>query len=173
VGVDQSGGARLSVGRASARDVPAAACRGGPIVGRDREMPGLHACFRVVASTGAGCSHVCALRWTALDLDYNTVRVARDVAEGPKCGVQIVPTKNGKRNRVEVDDATMDEVGRHRDEPQTAAAAGFALVRNAYVFAHEVERSSPWRPNWEIKIFIRLRGTTACVVIAFRQRAAR
>jgi len=113
------------------------------------------------------------LRWTALDLDYNTVRVARDVAEGPKCGVQIVPTKNGKRNRVEVDDATMDEVGRHRDEPQTAAAAGFALVRNAYVFAHEVERSSPWRPNWEIKIFICLRGTTACVVIAFRQRAAR
>jgi hypothetical protein len=55
------------------------------------------------------------LRWTDLDLDRNTVIFARSLAEGPRGGVQIVPTKNRKRNRVDVDDATMDEkaVGPH------------------------------------------------------------
>jgi len=50
-------------------------------------------------------------------------------------------------------------VRRYRDQAQTAraVAAGAALVPNAYVFAREVEGTSPWRPNWVTKTFIRLR----------------
>jgi integrase len=122
------------------------------------ETPGLHAYFRVAVSTGARRGQVCALRWNDIDLDRNTISYARALAEGPKGGVQIVPTKNGNRNRVEVDDATIDEVRCHRDqvEPQ-AAAAGVELLPNAYVFAREADGVSPWRPNWVTKTFIRLR----------------
>jgi len=52
---------------------PAAVAR---LLAATREMPGLHACFRVVVSTGAGRSHVCALWWT--DLDSTTTRFADD-----------------------------------------------------------------------------------------------
>jgi len=134
---------------------PAAVAR---LLAATREMPGLHAFFRVAVSTGARRGQVCALRWTDLDLDRNTVSFARSLAEGPKGGVAIVATKNGKRNRVEVDDATMDEVRRYRAEVEArAVAAGVALVPNGYVLAREVEGTSPWRPNWVTKTFIRLR----------------
>ena len=134
---------------------PAAVAR---LLAATHETPGLHAFFRVAVSTGARRGQVCALRWTDLDLERNTVSFARSLAEGPKGGVQIVATKNGKRNRVEVDDATMDEVRRYRAEVEArAAAAGVELLPNAYVFAREVEGVSPWRPNWVTKTFIRLR----------------
>ena len=94
------------------------------------ETPGLHAFFRVAVSTGARCGQVCALRWSDLGLDRNTVCFARSLAEGPKGGVAIVPTKNGKRNRVEVDDATMNE------------CAGTATKRRRCVLLRPVPRWS-------------------------------
>jgi len=134
---------------------PAAVAR---LLAATQATPGLHTFFRVAVSTGARRGQVCALRWNDIDLDRNTISFARALAEGPKGGVQIVPTKNGNRNRVEVDDATMDEVRRHRDHVQAqAAAAGVELLPNAYVFAREADGVSPWRPNWVTKTFIRLR----------------
>ena len=123
-----------------------------------QETPGLHSFFRLAVSTGARRGQLCALRWTDLDFERNTVSFARSLAEGPEGGVQIVPTKNHKRNRVEVDDATMAQVRRHRDHvDERAAAAGVELLPDAYVFAREADGASPWRPNWVTMMFIRLR----------------
>ena len=112
-------------------------------------------------STGARRGQVCALRWNDIDFDRNTVSFARSLAEGPTGGVQIVPTKNRKRNRVEVDDATIDELRRHRAEVEAhAAAAEVELQPSAFVFGRGADRMSPWRPNWVTKMFIRLRDDT-------------
>jgi integrase len=57
-----------------------------------------------------------------------------------------------------VDDATMAQVRRHRDDvDKRAAAAGVDLLPDAYVFAREADGASPWRPNWVTMKFIRLR----------------
>jgi integrase len=134
---------------------PAAVAR---LLAATHDTPGLHAFFRLAVSTGARRGQLCALRWSDVDLERNTVSFARSLAEGPEGGVQIVPTKNHKRNRVEVDDATTWQVRRHRDcVAKRAADAGVDLVPNAYVFAREADGLSPWRPNWVTTTFIALR----------------
>jgi integrase len=134
---------------------PAAVAR---LLAATHDTPGLHAFFRLAVSTGARRGQLCALRWSDVDLERNTVSFARSLAESPEGGVQIVPTKNHKRNRVEVDDATMCQVRRHRDcVAKRAADAGVDLVPNAYVFAREADGLSPWRPNWVTTTFIALR----------------
>jgi integrase len=137
---------------------PAAVAR---LLAATQEAPGLHTFFRLAVSTGARRGQVCALRWNDIDFDRNTVSFARSLAEGPTGGVQIVPTKSRKRIRVEVDDATMDEVRRHRADVEAhAAAAGVELQPSAFVFGRGVDGMSPWRPNWVTKMFIRLRDDT-------------
>jgi integrase len=131
---------------------PAAVAR---LLAATYDTPGLHAFFRLAVSTGARRGQLCALRWSDVDLERNTVSFARSLAEGPEGGVQIVATKNHKRNRVEVDDATIAQVRRHRvDVDQRAADAGVDLLNDAYVFAREADGASPWRPNWVTTTFI-------------------
>lgn len=110
------------------------------------ETPGLHTFFRLAASTGARRGQVCTLRWNDLDLDRNAVSFSCSLAEGPKGGLEIVPTKNRKRNRVEVDDATIDEVRRHRAVVEAQAiAAGVELAPDTYVFARDGEGTAAYR----------------------------
>ena len=135
---------------------PAAVAR---LLAATHDLPGLHAFFCVAVSTGARRGQLCALRWSDIDFDRNAVSFARSLAEGPAGAVQIVATKNRKRNRVEIDNATLNELRRHYDHVEASAkSASVELAPGAYVFARDVEGLSPWRPNWVTKEFVRLRA---------------
>ena len=73
-----------------------------------RERPALHAYFALSVSTGARRGQMCALWWHDVDVERGTVAFARALAEGRSGGLEVVPTKNRRRNRVEIDDATID-----------------------------------------------------------------
>jgi integrase len=99
---------------------------------------------------------MCGLRWHDVDLVRGAVSFRRSIAEGIE-GLVVVPTKNRRRNRVEIDDDTVAGLRRHRDVAERrATAAGTRLVPRGYVFARDPEGTSPWRPNWATKTFIRL-----------------
>jgi integrase len=121
------------------------------------ETAGLHAYFRLSVSSGARRGQMCGLRWHDVDLVCGAVSFRRSIAEGIE-GLVVVPTKNRRRNRVEIDDDTVAGLRRHRDVAERrATAAGTRLVPRGYVFARDPEGTSPWRPNWVTKTFIRLR----------------
>jgi integrase len=122
------------------------------------EWFGLHAYFRLAVSSGARRGQMCGLRWCDIDLHRGTVAFARAIAEGPD-GLVVVPTKNRRRNRVEIDIVTVAALRRHRHEVvDRAAAAGVTLAWDAYVFSSDPAGTTSWRPDWVTRQFTNLRA---------------
>jgi integrase len=124
------------------------------------DHPALHAFFWLAVSTDARRGQLCALQWRDIDLDRGTVAFARALAAGRAGGVVVVPTKNRRRNCVEIDEHTLAAVRRHH---QLVAAGGRSVESCAFVFSRDSAGSSPWRPNWITKQFIRIRDGVGLV----------
>src|SRR5262249_55000040 len=106
---------------------PGAVARMLALVQRD---PAAEAYLRRSVVTGARRGGLGGLRWSDVDLRRGSVGFARAIAEGPD-GLVVVPTKNRRTHRADVDGATVDALRSHRREVlDRAVAAQVTLVRD-------------------------------------------
>jgi len=136
------------------------------LVAAASRLPGLAMYVGLAATTGARRGQVLALRWSDVDLDRGAIAYSRSVCEEAGGALVIVPTKNRRRNRVELDPGTVALLADHRVVPESRAdAAGVALRRDSYVFSHDADADADadgdgvksWRPDYVSKQFCRLR----------------
>ena len=118
--------------------------------------------LRLAASTGARRSQLLALRWNDVDLAVGRISFTRALVEGPK-GLVLAPTKTRRAYQVSLDADTLAIVNEHRE------SAGGSV--DAFVFSHDSDGRSPWKPNWATKEFIRLRQLPAFRTVAFTTSA--
>jgi integrase len=107
--------------------------------------------LRLAASTGARRSQLLALRWKDVDLARGRISFTRALVEGPD-GLVLAPTKTRRAYQVSLDADTLTILTQHR---HTTGGSS-----NAFVFSHDSDGTSPWKPNWATKEFIRLREAT-------------
>ena len=110
--------------------------------------PAFGAFLRLAASTGARRSQLLALRWKDLDLARLRISFTRALVEGPN-GPVLAPTKTRRAYQVSLDADTAAVLADHR-----AHVGGSA---DAFVFSHDANGATPWKPNWVTTTFIRLR----------------
>lgn len=116
--------------------------------------------LRVAAATGARRGEVCGLQWADIDLDLAVVRVARSVAYTPATGVVVKSTKTGRVRVLAIDENTCRMLAAHRVTcVERAKMAGRVLADDAFVFATELDGSTPWRPDRATQRFVRLRDS--------------
>ncbi len=117
--------------------------------------PSLPIFLRLAAVTGARRGELCALQWRHVDFQRHTLHIAGQVAHTPDGPVRR-PTKNHAERRLALDPVTLMELGelaavRH---PQRVEADG-------YIFSHEPNGMTPWRPDYATLAFSRLAGQLA------------
>jgi integrase len=110
--------------------------------------PALGTFLRLAASTGARRSQLLALRWKDIDLERCRISFTRALIEGPD-GPVLAPTKTRRAYQVSLDADTAAVVA---DQHRFASGSD-----DAFVFSHEADGSTPWKPNWVTSAFIRLR----------------
>ena len=105
--------------------------------------------LRVFAALGARRGEVCALWWSAINLDAGTVAVHRAVIVTDRGPVERDHQKTtSSRRRVAVDPGTLAALIVHRDRKlERVAACGGQLTRDAYVFSAKIDGSRPWHPT--------------------------
>ena len=112
---------------------------------------------RLALATGARRGELCALRWCDVDLSRGVVRIASALVEAAGV-VTEKDTKTHQVRRVSVDAATTALLGEYRGElEELCASAGGTLSKDAFVFSHQPDGSTPWRPNYVTLAFCRLR----------------
>lgn len=119
--------------------------------------PSLPTYFRLAAATGARRGELCALRWKHIDFETRRVTIARSIAE---VGGQLVEkdTKTHQVRKVTIDEDTAAILVAHRATCEGLAAKCEAhLSSSSFLFSHEVDFSTPWRPNYATLAFARLR----------------
>lgn len=104
--------------------------------------------LRLAASTGARRSQLLALRWKDVDLDRRRISFTRALVEGPS-GPVLAPTKTRRAYQVSLDGDTATVLANHRER-----ACGLC---DAFVFSHDADGATSWKPNWVTTTFIRLR----------------
>jgi integrase len=118
---------------------------------------GLAVFVRLALATGARRGELCALRWCDVDLSRGVVRIASALVEAAGV-VTEKDTKTHQVRRVSVDAATTALLGEYRGElEELCASAGGTLSKDAFVFSHQPDGSTPWRPNYVTLAFCRLR----------------
>jgi integrase len=116
-------------------------------------------CYLLLAAiTGARRGELCALRWADIDLENQTLNIARSVVEAAHGVLVEKDTKTHASRRIALDQATVGALTQHRDRcAERASACGVVLPARAHVFSHDPDGTRPWVPNDVTKVFIRLR----------------
>ena len=117
--------------------------------------PAFGAFLRLAASTGARRSQLLALRWKDIDLARERISFTRALVEGPK-GPVLAPTKTRRAYQVSLDADTAAVLADHRDRVGGSD--------DSFVFSHDADGATPWKPNWVTTTFIRLRGAPGCPI---------
>lgn len=124
---------------------------------RDHD-PDVGAFVHLAAATGARRGELCALRWTAVDLDGGTVRIAEAVVMGEGDLPVLKGTKTGNVRRIALDAGTVKTLREHRARcAKRALACGATLADRAFVFSLDADGHRPWRPDHATKQFDRVR----------------
>lgn len=115
-------------------------------------------CFlRLAVVTGARRGELCALRWTDVDMNASTVRIARSLVGERNDELTEKSTKTHASRRISLDRATLVSLeSQHRQSDDRARAVGSKLPAKAYVFSDSPDGSAPWRPNRVSHAFIHL-----------------
>lgn len=113
--------------------------------------------LRLAFATGARRGELCALRWTDLDWDQGTLRVARSIAAVDGGWVEKA-TKTMKERTVTLDPGTLATLAEHRKlMHERAELAGVEAAANGFVFSYRLDGALPWHPDtpthrwWEVK----------------------
>lgn len=116
--------------------------------------PGLGTYLRIAASTGARRSQLLALRWKDIDLLRGRISFTRALVEGPH-GPVLAPTKTRRAYQVSLDTETAMILAAHHE--RRSGGHEQAVSGDAFVFSHDPDGATPWKPNWVTKAFVRLR----------------
>ena len=93
--------------------------------------------------TGARRGEVAGLRWVDVDLDGARMTIRQALLNGDG-EVYVSSPKSGRGRTVDLDQATVDKLRKHRDRQLTEAAATRRWVDSGYVFTRE--DGSPLNP---------------------------
>ncbi len=104
--------------------------------------------LRLAAVTGARRGELCALQWQHVDFHRQTLHVAGQIAHTAAGPIQR-PTKTHAERRLTLDPVTLDALGKLAD-PQGRIDA------DRYVFSHDPDGTTPWRPDYATLAFARL-----------------
>ena len=104
--------------------------------------------LRLAAVTGARRGELCALQWQHVDLHRRTLHIAGQVAHTAAGPVQR-PTKTHAERRLTLDSVTLAELA-------ALAASQRTVEPDRYVFSHDPEGLTPWRPDYATLAFARL-----------------
>lgn len=104
--------------------------------------------LRLAAVTGARRGELCALQWQHVDFHRQTLHIAGQVAHTATGPVQR-PTKTHAERRLALDPVTLDALGQ-------IAASQSEVDADRYVFSHDPDGSTPWRPDYATLAFARL-----------------
>jgi integrase len=117
------------------------------------------ACFLILAATtGARRGELCALRWSSIDLESETILIAGSVVEGPRSKLFEKDTKTHGSRKIAIDELTVVALRAHhlRCEVQ-ARQCDSLLTEDAFVFSPDPDGRRPIAPNDVTKGFMRLR----------------
>jgi integrase len=109
--------------------------------------PVLAAAIALGAVTGARRGELCALRWSDVDWERRTLRIARSLTV-IKREVTEGPTKTHQRRDIAIDgalDAFLNQRRRHQEA--YAASAGTTLVPDPYLLSRCANGGAPCRPD--------------------------
>jgi integrase len=119
--------------------------------------PALPLFFRLATTTGARRGELCALRWTDVNLERGELTISRGLVQA---GGRVIEqdTKTHAERRVTLDARTIDDLRSHRALCAGAASAcGAELGARSFLFSHDPNGASPWRPDYVTLAFGRLR----------------
>ena len=117
---------------------------------------GMFVCL--AAATGARRGELCALRWSAIDLDGATLRIDSSAYFEPHVGVVLKSTKNHSIRNVSLDAMTVDALRTHRSRmAERADLTEASLEPSAFVFSSQHDCSSPIVPDTFSRAWISLR----------------
>lgn len=123
----------------------------------ERRDPLMAALITLAALTGARRGELCALRWSDVDLDAGTIRIARSIIDLPG-RVEEKATKSHAERSLALGVAGVELLGlQHSRSVDRATEAGAGLVTNAFIFSEEVDGSAPIRPESVTGFFQRVR----------------
>ena len=114
--------------------------------------------LRMAAVTGARRGELCALQWQHVDFHrrmgteaqmatYRTLHIAGQIAHTAAGPVQR-PTKTHAERRLTLDPVTLAGLGELRAARRVGA--------NSYIFSHDPDGMTPWRPDYATLAFARL-----------------
>lgn len=110
--------------------------------------PALACLLLLAALTGARRGELCALRWTDLDTDAETLRIARSVYETAGGGWAEKTTKTHAARRVGLDVLGLEILRRHREGvDELADELGVAVAPDAFIFSRSPAGVEPIRPD--------------------------
>ncbi len=111
------------------------------------EDPELGMFIWLAAMTGARRGELCALRWSDVDLDDQSILIKRAIVDA---GGRLVEedTKTHQVRRIAIGPDTAERLTAHRQLCEArASVCGGELAADAYVFAQDVPGVEPWRPE--------------------------
>lgn len=127
---------------------------------------------RLDANTGARRGELCALRWSAIDLDRGEVTISRALA----AGIVEQSTKTRRTRKVALGPHTLEVVRSWRlAQAERALACGTRLTPGSFVFSTDPPYDKPW---WPSSVSRRLRllrdrhGLPAVTLLALRHFVA-
>jgi len=110
--------------------------------------PGLANLLLLGALTGARRGELCALRWSDLDLEARTLRIARSIFESAGGGWGEKDTKTHQGRTVSLDDLGLEILARHRRlVDDTARQLDLEVLADGFVFSRSPVGAEPVRPG--------------------------
>jgi integrase len=110
--------------------------------------PALASLLLLAALTGARRGELCALRWSDVDWDAGTLRIARSVYETAGGGWAEKGTKTHQSRRIGVDEFGLVILRRHRASvDQLADELGVTIAPDAFLFSRSPAGLEPIRPG--------------------------
>jgi len=120
----------------------------------ERRDPMLGRLLMLGALTGARRGELCALRWSDVDLDAGTLRIAHSVMQVGR-RVEVKDTKSHQVRVIALDNAGVALLRLHREDVDArAAATGAALAADAFLFSdRSLDGTVMVEPDWLTRRF--------------------
>ena len=110
--------------------------------------PALASLLLLAALTGARRGELCALRWSDVDWNAGTLRIARSVYETPGGGWAEKGTKTHAARRIGLDELGLEILRRQRAAvAQLAEELGVTVAPDAFLFSRSPAGLEPIRPD--------------------------
>lgn len=118
--------------------------------------PDLAVFIVLAAATGARRSELVALRWADVDLQTGSISISRGVVMGPD-GLVEKDTKTHASRRVSLDTTAIELLREYREQwDARLGSVGSAVEPTAFVFTHNLDGATSWRPDSTTRAFVRL-----------------